>query len=649
MKKIIYSLMFVMACIWGACEDDLPQANWNLHEINDLTAIPLDASVKLKWKTPEETNPSGYFLTWTPSSAAYTGGSMTLESAVTETIVENLENKIAYTFTVQAVYGNQHSGKVSVKATPVSSLVPPTNIEALAGNEKAKITWTKPSASNVKGYKITVEPGNKIFNVNDANAQSYIIPDLQNDTEYTISLQAVYDKGDSEAITTKITPGKIEPIVGFKPYIWTGETLTLSYNDMYFMGDVTSVSWNFGDGSNSTESSCEKNYSKAGVYTIRVEITNADQTQEQAELTLTVVGTAWNASMGYVKASNSVFSRDGKTFYLPTANKVGDLNAFDTETGSKKWTFAIADKITYGGGAAVATDGTIYQGVRNGKLYAVSADGNQKWIYDTQATNKNLDYFPAVTTDGSVVYILDGDNVLHAINTVNGSAKWKKTLEGTANKASAVAIDRNGHIYAGTRSYIYAFDAAGEQLWQIAASVTEIGSFALNNGTLYAAQTGGAGIMAVNTQDGQVKWSCAANGDAYAPIIGKDGTVYFVDKGGKSLYAVSAEGNLKWKFNGGAALTYCFPVLDDKGIVYFGTSKGKVFAVDGQSGEEVWHLDAEGTGDNAKVMAGLSVGPDQKLYVAYIGGNLKTISIAAGPETTTWSCRGGNIHGTNQY
>lgn len=649
MKKIIYSLMFVMACIWGACEDDLPQASWNLHEVGNLAAVPLDACVKLSWTAPSEVTPSGYFLEWTPSSSAYEGGSMTLEATTVEAVVEGLENKISYTFTVQAIYGKQHSGKVSVKATPVSSLVPPTNLEALAGSEKAKITWTKLSTANVKGYKITVEPGNKVINVNDASIESYIISGLQNETEYSISLQAVYDKGDSEAVTTKVTPGKVDPIVGYKPYVWAGSSLTLSYNDMYFMGDVTSVSWSFGDGTTSTDKSCEKIYATAGEYTLKVEVTNADQTKESAEVMVIVIGTAWTSSMGYVKASNPVFSQDGNTFYLPTANKVGDLNAFNTATGEKKWTFAITEKITYGGGAAVASDGTIYQGVRNGKLYAIHAEGNQKWIYDTQATNKNLDCFPAVTTDGSVVYILDGDNILHAINTANGNAKWKKTLEGTPNKAGAVAIDRNGHIYAGTRSYIYAFDATGEQLWQVAASVTEIGSFALNAGTLYAAQTGGAGVVAVNTQDGQVKWSCAANGDAYAPIVGKDGTVYFVDKGGKSLYAVSAEGNLKWKFNGGAALTYCFPVLDDKGMVYFGTSKGQVFAVDGQSGEEVWHLDAEGTGDNAKVMAGLSVGPDEKLYIAYIGGNLKTISIAAGPETTTWSCRGGNIHGTNQY
>ena len=64
---------------------------------------------------------------------------------------------------------------------------------------------------------------------------------------------------------------------------------------------------------------------------------------------------------------------------------------------------------------------------------------------------------------------------------------------------------------------------------------------------------------------------------------------------------------------------------------------------------EAWHMDAEATGDNAKIMAGLTVGSDKKLYVAYIGGNLTAIPVFAAPETSTWSCRGGNIYGTNQY
>lgn len=647
MKKIIYSFLLLATFTMMACEDELPQASWDLYEIENLTAQSQDEAVSLSWEAPSQVMPTGYYVSWTPSSSGVSGGNMTLEKETAVTVT-GLKNKESYTFAVQAIYGNKRSGKVSVKATPVSSKLPPVDFAAIAGDGKAKLTWSKPVAENLQGYKLTMQPDDRVIEINDANTELYIIQGLENGREYTVSLQAVYVGGESEAVTAKVTPGSVEPIVGLKNYILAGESLALSYNEMYFMGDVQSVSWTFGDGTQGSGASVEKVYTAGGEYLLKLEVTYADGQKEMAEVAVFVIASAWNATTGYVKTSNAVFSRDGKTFYLPTANKVGDLNAFDAASGTKKWTFAISS-ITYGGGAAVGPDDVIYQAARDARLYAVTPAGAQKWVYETGAKNKNLDCFPAITADGSRVYILDGDNVLHAVNTSNATAVWTKQLEGTDNKAGAVAIDKDGKVYVGTRSFIYAFDASGEQLWQTAASVTEIGSFALDGSTLYAAQIGGGGLVAVNTADGQVKWSVASNGDAYAPVVGKDGSVYFVDKGGKSLYAVSAEGVLKWKFNGGSALTYCFPVLDEKGLIYFGTSAGMIYAIDSATGTEAWKMETDATGDNAKIMAGMTVGPDKKLYVSYIGGNMTAIPVFAGPETSTWSCRGGNIHGTNLY
>lgn len=359
----------------------------------------------------------------------------------------------------------------------------------------------------------------------------------------------------------------------------------------------------------------------------------------------------WAADMpnaGMVKTANAVFSLDGSTVYLPSAGATGDITAFDAMTGAVKWTASIP-KTTYGGGVAVGADGTLYQGARNATLYAINSDGSKKWEYATGATNKNLDCFPAVTADGKTLYVLDGDNVLHSVNTTNGTANWTVKLSGTKNKAGAVAIGKNGTIYIGTRTNIYAYSADGNQLWKVAGAVTEIGSFAMDGETLYAAQIGGAGLLALNTSDGSTKWSVEANGDAYAPIVDKIGNVYFVDKGGKSLYSVSKDGKLNWKFAVEAAPTYCFPVIDEKGNVYFGNGAGRIYAVDSSNGEELWHMDSEGTDNNAKIMSGMTIGENKMLYVSYIGGNVTAIRIFAGPEKSTWSCRGGNIHGTNQY
>lgn len=647
MKKIIYGLLLLVTFTMIACKDELPQASWDLCEIGNLTAQPQDEAVVLSWDVPSQGTPTGYYVSWTPSSSGVSGGNITLEKETAVTVT-GLMNKESYTFSVQAIYGNKRSGRVSVKATPISSKLPPVDLIAIAGDGKVKLTWSKPDAENLQGYKLIVSPDDRAIEIDDTNAELYIIQGLENGREYTVSLQAVYKGGESEAVTAKVTPGAVKPVIGLKNYILAGEPLELSYNDMYFMGDVRSVLWTFGDGTQDSGERVEKTYTAGGAYLLKVEVTNADGQKETAETDVFVIASSWKSITGYVKTSNAVFSHDGKTFYLPTANKVGDLNAFEAITGTKKWTFAISS-ITYGGGAAVGPDDVIYQAARDAKLYAVTSDGVQKWVYETGAKNKNLDCFPAITADGSRVYILDGDNVLHAVNTSNATAIWTKRLEGTDNKAGAIAIDKNGKIYVGTRSFIYAFNASGEQLWQTAASVTEIGSFALDGGTLYAAQIGGGGLIAVSTADGQVKWSVTSSGDAYAPVVGKDGSVYFVDKGGKSLYAVSAEGVLKWKFNGGSALTYCFPVLDEKGIIYFGTSGGTIFAIDSATGTEAWKMETDATGDNAKIMSGMTVGPDKKLYVSYIGGNMTAIPVFAGPETSTWSCRGGNIYGTNQY
>ena len=650
MKKIVYGLFAVLSLLFVACEDDLPQASWDLYEVNDLTITPLDASAELSWTPSDEAQPTGYYISWTSGSLEATGGNLTINDASQcSALIENLVNKVAYTFYVQAVYNGKRSGRVSASVTPVSSLIPPTAFTAVAGDSRVRLSWTKPASDMVKGYQVNIEPDGRTINIENADAETYIVPDLVNGQEYTISLQAVYDKGISEAVTATVTPGEVSPFVGLTTYVLAGEELTMGYNDMYFMGEVQAVAWTFGDGTQADGAEVFKAYENGGEYTLEVEVTYADGSKETAEQTVYVIDVAWETSMGYIKASNPVFSPDGSTFYLPTADKVGDLNAFDAATGEKKWTFAISDAITYGGGSAVGPDGVIYQGARNSTLYAVMPDGSAKWQYATGADNTRLDCFPAVSADGTTVYALDGDNMLHAVDTSNGTARWTKALEGTANKAAAIAIDRDGTVYVGTRSYVYAFTADGEELWKTSAAVTEIGSFAIDGGTMYAAQAGGAGLIAINTADGQMKWTVGANGDAYAPIVSKDGTVYFVDKGGKSLYAVSADGSLKWKFNAGAALTYCFPVLDDKGIIYFGASNGVIHAVDSYTGVEAWQMDTDASGDNAKIMAGLTIGMDGKLYVGYIGGNLIAIPVFALPETSTWSCRGGNIQGTCQY
>lgn len=50
MKKIIYSLLFVITAVCAACDEELPKASFDLYELKTLTATAGDMNVALSWE-----------------------------------------------------------------------------------------------------------------------------------------------------------------------------------------------------------------------------------------------------------------------------------------------------------------------------------------------------------------------------------------------------------------------------------------------------------------------------------------------------------------------------------------------------------------------------------------------------------------------
>src|SRR6185369_11020223 len=74
----------------------------------------------------------------------------------------------------------------------------------------------------------------------------------------------------------------------------------------------------------------------------------------------------------------------------------------------KKWEFELGD----GGPSspAIASDGTIYIGSNDQRLYAINPDGTKKWAFQTGG---KLQSSPAIASDGKI-YIGSLDNKLYA-------------------------------------------------------------------------------------------------------------------------------------------------------------------------------------------------------------------------------------------
>ena len=550
MKKIIYSLLFILTVVFTACEEELPKANFDLYELKSLTATAGDMNVTLAWEAYENARPNEYLILWTSGSSDAEGGEMTVDAKTMTATINNLVNDVAYTFSVQPRYTGGLASKTTAACTPKNARYPISDLTAAAGNERVRLRWTKPASERFTRYQVTVNPGNQIINLDDTSLEEYIVDGLTNDQEYTFNVVCVYPTGNSIPVETSATPGLIYPILAnTELVVW--EPCAFAYNDMYFMaGEVKSVSWDFGDGTTSGENNAVHAFATTGTYTVAVTVTYVNNTTESGSLAVTVGNYKWNSVdlnfgglTGYVKTSNPVFSPDGKTMYTPTSTPAGHLFAIDVVSGEFKWVFAISE-ITYGGGALVAPDGTIYQCVRNATInnvYAINPNGTQKWAVKLDAT---IGAFPALSADG-VLYCLTNKSTLYALDASSGIIKWQQSLDGAT--GSAVAIDKAGNVYAGTSAAIYAFKPNKDQIWKLEeVNVTEQATFALKDQMLYATLKGG-GLVAVDMTNGTKIWTYpTTKGDAYFPIVDKNGNIYFTEKGAQTVHAVNANGAKIW-------------------------------------------------------------------------------------------------------
>ncbi|MDV3119797.1 PQQ-binding-like beta-propeller repeat protein [Bacteroides ovatus] len=652
MKKILYSLLSIFTVVFTACEEDLPKASFDLYELKSLTATAGDMNVTLSWEAYENARPNEYLILWTSGSSEAEGGEMTVDAKTMTATINNLVNDVAYTFSVQPRYAGGLASKTTAACTPKNARYPISDLTAAAGNERVRLRWTKPASERFTRYQVTVNPGNQIINLDDTSLEEYIVDGLTNDQEYTFNVVCVYPTGNSIAVETSATPGLIYPILASTELVvW--EPSTFAYNDMYFMaGEVKSVSWDFGDGTTSGENNPVHAFTTTGTYTVAVTVTYVNNTTESGSLTVTVGNYKWNSVdlnfgglTGYVKTSNPVFSPDGKTMYIPTSTPAGHLFAIDVVSGEFKWVFAIS-QITYGGGALVAPDGTIYQCVRNATInnvYAINPNGTQKWAVKLDAA---IGAFPALSADG-VLYCLTNKSTLYALDASSGAIKWQQSLDGAT--GSAVAIDKAGNVYAGTSAAIYSFKSNKEQNWKLEeVNVTEQATFALKDQVLYATLKNG-GLVAVDMTNGTKKWTYpTTKGDAYFPIADKNGNVYFTEKGSQTVHAVNASGSKIWEKNVGNNLNYSGGALSTDGILYIGTqSNNKVLGLDITNGNIVFE---ETVGQ--QVMAAVSIGPDRRLYCGTIGsnniGSIKAFAVNKTLATDSWSIRGGDIQGTNR-
>ncbi len=239
--------------------------------------------------------------------------------------------------------------------------------------------------------------------------------------------------------------------------------------------------------------------------------------------------------------SSPLIGSDG-TIYMTSAKPKGGLYAINPD-GTEKWHY----KVEMGAfnSAAIGVDGTIYiafpTSYNQNALIAINPDGTKKWEIPLTFFSES-----SPTIAGDTIYIgtyteeLTGAG-LYAISISERKIKWHSDLN-TREVMTTPAVSKDGStIYVGTfEGVFYAINADGSIKWNLNTG-KEIGSSAAigADGTVYFGSNNK--FFYAMDPNGKEKWSYDTKSSvASSPAIDADGTIYF-GAWDKKLYALGGK------------------------------------------------------------------------------------------------------------
>jgi outer membrane protein assembly factor BamB len=285
---------------------------------------------------------------------------------------------------------------------------------------------------------------------------------------------------------------------------------------------------------------------------------------------------------GKVYSSSPAISADG-VIYVGSRDGLYAVNI----DGSKRWRFGMEGGFS---SPAIGADGAIYVGSGDGHLYAVNVDGSERWRFQTGEVSvptpvRGSDHVvyvvmatvfssPAIGADG-VIYVGAWDYNLYAINA-DGSERWR-FLTGDAIYSSP-SVGADGIIHVGSSdSNLYAVNVDGSERWRFQVGDSLFSSPVIGtNGVVYVGCRDNH-LYAVNV-DGSERWQFRTGGNVdSSPAIDSDGVIYVGSDDGH-LYAINDEGSERWRFRIGGNVDSS-PAIGANGVIHVGSGDGHLFAI----------------------------------------------------------------------
>lgn len=213
--------------------------------------------------------------------------------------------------------------------------------------------------------------------------------------------------------------------------------------------------------------------------------------------------------------------------------------------------------------------GNLYIGSSEGLVYCLDANtGKKRWAF--QASNA---VHATVAVAGDNLFFTDKNNNLYALQRSSGKKVWQ--------------IDLNANL-----PYAWGFD-----YYQSSPSII--------SGTLYVG-SGDGYLYAINESNGKIKWKYEARSLIRSSPTVNNGVVYVGDLAGHVHSVDAITGKARWTFatrgdtvvnekygNDYKAIIASVAVQDKVAVI--GGRDGLLYALDTESGRELWNFDYEGS------------------------------------------------------
>jgi eukaryotic-like serine/threonine-protein kinase len=277
----------------------------------------------------------------------------------------------------------------------------------------------------------------------------------------------------------------------------------------------------------------------------------------------------WNFKSSRPIASSPAV--DAGTVYF--VSSAGSLAAIDAANGQPRWVYAIEYERKFEAqglhgypsarqtipdawdvftSSPAVANGKVYFGSGDGNVYAVDAkSGVLQWKF---TTGDVVHASPAVV--GNTVYIGSWDSQLYAIDGESGQQKWTFKAGVDPNYHNQVGFQSSpavvdGTVYVGCRdAHVYALDAAtGRKKWDYPTSKSWVnGTPAVRDGTVYVGTSDTSRFMALDARTGRLRFIYTAGAYIFSSAALAGELAYFGSHNGR-LYAVNTKtGELAWQF-----------------------------------------------------------------------------------------------------